>query len=99
MNQLNQWRYNKAESTPDSPVYSHTFIILKYNKIPIISGELTWYKNDNKLYSDVYDVQNSSLYAPYYNKEYGNYDAILKKIENIILKEIKSLGLEVQSWR
>lgn len=94
MNQLNPWHYNKAESTPDNPIYTHTFTILKYNKNPTIIGEFDLEKNTGRVSINVYDVYNSSFYSPFYNREYGNYTPIIQEIENIILKEMKRLGLK-----
>ncbi len=58
----------------------------------VLRGRITIYINTNIIQIDVVD-NNFTLYAPFYNIEYGNYDVILDKINKTILNEFSKLKI------
>lgn len=76
----------------DDDKYTYTFPVLRYDKMTVLRGRITAYTDTNEIQVDVTD-NNFTLYAPFYNTEYGNYDVILNKINKSILNEFSKLKI------
>lgn len=90
----NGFRYNKNLSTEESNVYTYRFPVYKYEKITtVLECELTLFIEDGTIAINVYDYGTNDKYAPFYYCEYGNYDKMLKIINEKISRELKKLGI------
>ena len=71
--------------------YIHKFPIYKYKKQPVIFCKIGINEEDN--YSIWYNIceANDTLYAGYYNEEYGH-NNLIDKIDKSILHKLKDLG-------
>ncbi len=92
------WILNTNLSDSEITIYSHSFPIKRdkiTNKI-VLSGEFLYNKSEGTVSINVYDCCNDTIYAPFYNNVYGNYEPILKEIRLTIDKEMKKVGLQCQ---
>lgn len=92
------WILNTNLSDSETAIYSHSFPIKldKLTKKIILSGEFLYNKSEGTVSINIYDCCNDTIYAPFYNNVYGNYDPILKEIGLMIDKEMKKVGLQCQ---
>ena len=74
--------------------YVYNFPVLKYKKITTLSGKITVYTDSKEIKIDVFDINNHSIYAPFYNSEYRNREVIMEKINKNILLEFTKLGIK-----
>lgn len=89
----NGFRYNKAFSTTDSDIYTYRFPVYKYKKFTVLECELNIFMKDGNVSINVYNYGTNDKYAPFYHLEYGNYNKILKIINEKIDKELKQIGI------
>ena len=74
--------------------YVYNFPVLKYKKITTLRGKITVYTDSKEVKIDVFDINNHSIYAPFYNSEYKNREVIMEKINKNILSEFTKLGIK-----
>ena len=70
--------------------YVHKFPIYNYKKQPVIFCKIGINDEDNSIWYNVCEA-NDTLYAGYYNSEYGH-NSLIEKIDKAILHKLKSLG-------
>ena len=87
----NGFRYNKNLSTEESNIYTYRFPVYKYEKLTVLECELTLFVEDGTVIVNVYDYGTNDKYALFYYCEYGNYDKMLKIINEKVYKELKKL--------
>lgn len=73
--------------------YVLIFPILKYNKKPTLFCKLVYNKLDN---IGAYDIikTNGERLAIYYNREFGNAENYIKKIDSIVNRKLKTMGFK-----
>lgn len=71
--------------------YIYKFPVYKHHKIPLLFCKLGIDEETKRVLFNICDT-NNTLYAPYYNGEYGRND-IIPNIEKIILSELDKLGV------
>ena len=74
--------------------YVYNFPVLKYKKMTTLRGKITVYTDSKEVKIDVFDINNHSIYAPFYNSEYRNREVIMEKINKNILSEFTKLGIK-----
>lgn len=74
-----------------SECYVHKFPVYIYKKQPVIFCKM-WVneEDDNSVWCEICEA-NDTLYAGYYNEEYGH-NIMIEKIDKAILHKLKSLG-------
>ena len=89
---LIKFGFRKVKHTDDE-VWRYTFPAYKYNhKITTIEGVITVIMPSGKVAIDVYS--NGSIYVPFYNNEFGNYEPIMNIINSNILRELNKLNIK-----
>lgn len=90
------WVLHTGLSDSETTIYSHSFPLkrAKLSNRIVLSGEFLYNKSEGTVTINVYDCCNDTIYAPFYNNTYGNYNMILKEIKTAIDKEIKKVGLK-----
>ena len=77
----------------DDDIWKYSFPVYKYNhKITTIEGVITVILPSGRVVIDVYS--NGSLYTPFYNNEFGNYEPIMNIINSNILRELNKLNIK-----
>lgn len=71
--------------------YIYKFPVYKCDKVPLIFCKLGIDEETNRVWFNIYDA-NNTLYAPYYDNEYGK-NALINIIDNKINQELKRLGV------
>ena len=71
--------------------YIYKFPVYKYNKVPLLFCKLGIDEETNRVWFNICDA-NNTLYAPYYNGEYGC-NSIISDIEKVISSELNKLGV------
>lgn len=77
----------------DNENYILTFPILRYNGRPTLLCKLVYNIVDNILMYDIINT-NNELLALYYDREYGNAEDYIKKIDSIVNKRIRAMGFK-----
>lgn len=80
-------------SDEETDVYVYRFPVYKYKHITMLECELKVILGENIVYVDVYKYNTLDRYEPFYNVEYGKYDAILFKIQEKINKKFSKLKI------
>lgn len=82
----------------DAENYVMIFPILKYKGRPTLFCRLVYNILDNTL---VYDIMKSNKepLAIYYNREFGNAEDFIKKIDSIVHRRIKAMGFKKKMKR
>ena len=88
----NGFKYNKFLSANNNDIYTYTFPLLQYKNSIILECNLCLHYPEGILLVNVYKSGTTELYAPFYNREYGNFDC--SKIDNKITTILKKLGVE-----
>jgi hypothetical protein len=91
-----QWSFSRDFSDADNQIYIHTFTVLKdeiSGKSTLI-GELIYNATEGVVKVKVYDSNHETIYAPFYNRYYGNFSEILDKCQVSINRELKRLGIQ-----
>lgn len=71
--------------------YVHKFPVYNYKKQPVVFCKIGINEEDNNsIWYNVCEV-NDTLYAGYYNNEYGH-NAMIERIDRAILHKLKDLG-------
>jgi len=73
--------------------YTYRFSVYKYVDTITLECELVFTLQNGEVIINVYDKNTRNKYTPFYNVEYGNYDKILKIINNRIEKELNKLDI------
>lgn len=76
----------------DYECYIYLFPIIYYNKIPTVWCRVRYYRLDNSLEYDIIKTS-GELLAIYHDREFGNAQKYIKKIDNIIRKKFKTMGI------
>lgn len=79
----------------DSENYILTFPILRYKGRPTLLCKLVYNIVDNILSYDIINTNNEPL-ALYYDREYGNAEEFIKKIDSIVDRKMKAMGFKKQ---
>lgn len=87
------FRYNKDFSTTDLDIYTYRFPVYKYKNFIVLECEINIFMEDGNISINVYNYGTNDKYAPFYHLEYGNYDKILKIVNEKIDKELKQIGI------
>lgn len=82
------FQYNK-----DTELYTYHFPVIKYKQVATLKCCITVKEEIGKIKIDVYRTDGEGYYSPFYGVVYGKYDSILKKINEVILKEFKRLDV------
>lgn len=72
-------------------MYTYRFPVYKYNKFTVLECELKVALGEDIINVNVYDYNTHDKYAPFYYCEYGNYNKMLKEINekiDIVLKRL-----------
>ena len=77
----------------DNENYSLVFPILRYNGRPTLLCKLVYNIVDNVLSYDIINTNNEPL-ALYYDREYGNAEEFIKKIDSIVDRKMKAMGFK-----
>ena len=77
----------------DSENYILTFPIIRYKGRPTLLCKLVYNILDNELHYDIIN-SNNELLALYYDREFGNAEDYIKKIDSIVNKRIKEMGFK-----
>lgn len=73
--------------------YVLRFPVYKYKSTTMLCCELTVVEGNKDVEINVYLNNTCNTYHPFYHIEYGDYNDLLKKIDNNIAKEFKKLGI------
>lgn len=76
----------------DYECYICLFPVIAHYKIPCVWCRVRYYRLDNSLEYDIIKAS-GELLAIYYNREFGNAQKYIKKIDNIIRKKFKAMGI------
>ena len=90
------WTLSQKLSDSENQVYIHSFPILK-DKITgkiILIGEFIYNKTEGTVFTNVANANDGTTYAPFYDRQYGDFSGIMSAIHNIIRKEMKKVGLQ-----
>lgn len=88
----NGFRYNRLFSDDETEVYTYRFPVHKYNEFTVLECEFRVVLGEKDISINVYDYATNNKYAPFYYCEYGNYDKLLKEINekiNIVLRKMR----------
>ena len=77
----------------DNENYVLTFPILRYKGRPILLCKLVYNIVDNTLSYDIINTNNEPL-ALYYDREYGNAEEFIEKIDSIVDRKMKTMGFK-----
>lgn len=77
----------------DNENYVLTFPILRYKGRPTLLCKLVYNIVDNTLTYDIINT-NNELLALYYDREYGNAEEFIKKIDSIVDRKMKAMGFK-----
>lgn len=77
----------------DSENYILTFPIIRYKGRPTLLCRLVYNILDNELHYDIMKSNKEPL-ALYYDREFGNAESYIKKIDSIVNKRIKAMGFK-----
>lgn len=91
--QNHKFRYNEYLSEYDDEVYTYKFPLISNNKTATIECEISLLLTTGVVNVNVYNAGTKELYAPYYNREFGNYE-LLRTIDMKIDNKLKELWIE-----
>ncbi len=77
----------------DAENYILLFPIIRYKGRPTLLCRLVYNILDNELHYDIIN-SNNELLALYYDREFGNAEDYIKKIDSIVNKRIKEMGFK-----
>ena len=87
------FHYNKMMSDDVTDCYSLRFPVHRYKKSITLECELIVELQTGNVIINVFNYGTNDIYAPYYNREYGNYP-ILDTIDAVIKAQFKKLGVK-----
>ena len=82
-----------CKSKEDGTFLAKRFTVLRYNKHPVLIGEIVVNNDSGDFVVNVYDTQGNA-YAPFYYDRYDSHTAILNKIFGRINCELKKIGIQ-----
>lgn len=88
------FQFSRVYSDDENEVFTYRFPVFKYNKMIVLECELRTALGENKIDINVYDYNTNDKYAPFYYCEYGNYDQMLKIINEKIETILKKLDIK-----
>lgn len=89
---LKKFGFKKVKDI-DGDLWRYSFPVYKYNhKIPVIDCVVSVVLPGGKVILDVYS--NGSIYTPFYNNEFGNYEPLMNVVNNNILRELSKLDIK-----
>lgn len=92
--QDNGFRYSRYLSDCVDEIYTYRFPIISYKKSTVlVECEIAVSTITGIVNINVLNAGTRELYAPYYDREFGNYD-ILKEIDREISNKMSLLGIE-----
>ena len=93
-----QWTFSRELSDSENQIYTHSFHILKdkFTGRTTLIGEFIYNKTTGTVFTNVVNSNDGVKYTPFYDNKYGNFEPILNKIYDAILKEMKKVGLQCQ---
>lgn len=71
--------------------YVYSFVVYKNCNKDVLMCKLICNVEENAVFIDVVDINTGGFYAPYYNREFGDFSYMLNHINNQIKKEKKKL--------
>ncbi len=86
------FRYDRKLSTSEQTVYYYKFPVLKYKEYTTLECEISINTSNGCVDINVYD-EYGNMYSPFYHIECGNYEPLMKKINNKINSELKRIGI------
>lgn len=86
------FKYDSRLSNSEHSIYYRRFPVHKYNEYVTLECELSVDSSNGNVDINVYD-ENNEMYHPFYHIECGNYDTLMKKINNKIRIELKKIGI------
>lgn len=86
--------YDKDLSNIDSQYYSFKFPVYKYNGKPLLDCIISIDSENGYTIVNVYKSNTKTIYPPFYQKVYGDYDSVLRMINNKIIEKLKELGIK-----
>ena len=89
----NNFKYSREYSDADSDAYVHTFSICKYKFLPLYECLLILYADNGEVIIKVQDKNKNALPQFYYDSQ-NNYTKFIEKLERVIVKELRRLGIE-----
>lgn len=87
------FKYSGYLSEYGDEVYVNKFPLISYSKITTIECEIAISVMTGIVNINVYSSGTKELYAPYYNREHGEYETV-SAIDLKINKKLKELGIE-----
>lgn len=91
--QSNGFRRNRIFSNNEMDIYTYRFPVYKYGDACTLECELSIVLQSGRVNIDVYDYCTRNKYAPFYCVKYGNYNNIIKQINEKIQNELKQLKI------
>lgn len=88
------FRYSRFLSDLGDEVYTYRFPVATYNNRPTLECEIAVSTMTGVININVYNTGTRELYAPYYDREFGHYDEIIKAIDIKIKNKLKELGIK-----
>lgn len=88
------FKFSRTFSDNENEVYTYRFPVYKYNKMTVLECELRVVLSEDKVDINVYNYNTNDKYAPFYYCEYGNYNQMLKIINDKIEYMLKRLGIK-----
>ena len=73
--------------------FKYKFPVYKYKGRMVLECEIVVNGKTGEVVTNIYD-DNHSVYTPYYDREFGNHEEMIDKINKEILAEFKRLGIE-----
>lgn len=89
----NNFKYSSILSDENEDIYTYRFPVYKNGGFTILECEIAVCLNTGDTNIDVFEYGTRDRYAPFYYVEYGNYDSMLKSINDCINPELKKLGI------
>lgn len=90
----NNFKYNNVLSDEENEVYAYRFPVHKNGFFTVLECEIAICFNSGEVNVDVFEYGTRDRYAPFYYVEYGNYDVMLKSINDKIENELKKLRIK-----
>lgn len=77
----------------DYECYIYLFPVIAHYKIPCVWCRVRYYRLDNSLEYDIIKAS-GELLAIYYDREFGNAQKYIKKIDSIVDRKMKAMGFK-----
>jgi len=91
----NHFYWSRIFSDADHPVYFHRFTVWTYGNAGVIEAEIRIEIPTGDVKLGCYDGGSRSLYASWYNRDFGNSE-VTTKIDEKIKDKFKELG--IRGW-